>query len=167
MLIAYAFKRALCSFALRYLLTAQLVSALVLPQDNSRFTTSMTSTTSSDDVAANFTVLGDVKCIPRIYGADLSLGSCLNAWSHIPRSNSEETYVTRSQQVRGGITVPIRYQSDDGLCVIDLRPRNKDLSIIGDSARSIAVSDAAGRIIQKCVINLPARSGGSVTAFSK
>ena len=62
--------------------------------------------------------------------------------------------------------MPIRYQSDDGGCVIDVRPRKKGSALRNEVARNIDISDTAQRVIQRCVVDYRAKSGGSTFGFS-
>ena len=64
------------------------------------------------------------------------------------------------------IVVPIRYLSDDGLCAIDIRPRERDtIPDPGDIARSVDISDVAHAIIEACVVK--SARGGISSGFSK
>lgn len=118
----------------------------------------------NNSIAGNLSVQGDVSCIPRSYGVDPRVESCFNAWAKIPRTLSRDTYGTRGQHA--DVRVPIRYQSDDGFCVIDLRSRIRDETIRDDVTRSIDVSDAAKRVMDKCMVQSKRKSGGSTTGFS-
>ena len=108
---------------------------------------------------------GVASCLGGIYGADLNPDSCINAWEKMPRTLAPIAYGTRSQHL--AFSFPIRYQSDDGLCVIDLRARQGDAAARGDVARSIHISDAARLIIDNCMRNPPRIPvGGSIWGFS-
>lgn len=94
--------------------------------------------------------------------------SCVNAWAKIPRTTLENVYVTRRGNLPAAsdIVVPIRYLSDDGLCAIDVRARERDtVPDPGDIARSIDISDAADAIIKACVER--SGRGGYSSGFSK
>ena len=108
---------------------------------------------------------GDAYCLGAVYGVDLNPDSCINAWEKMPRTLIPITYGSRNQHL--SISFPIRYQSDDGLCVIDLRAKHGDAAARGDVARSIDICDAARLVIDKCMRN-PRRtaSGGSTWGFS-
>ena len=62
------------------------------------------------------------------------------------------------------MSIPLRYQSDDGLCVIELRARTGPRVVRGDVTTFLEISDAAERVIDQCVARIPA--GGSTTDFS-
>ena len=62
------------------------------------------------------------------------------------------------------VQIPLRYQSDDGLCVIELRARTRPVAVRGDVTTFGEIADAAERIIEQCVRRVPA--GGSTTDFS-
>lgn len=113
----------------------------------------------------NLTDEGRVFCTSRPYGYNLQASSCMNAWSKIPRTFAETVFGSRGQP---GIDtgLPLRYQSDDGLCVIELRARQTNRVVEGDVTTGVAISDAAKRIIDKCVVLAQVASGGSTTDFS-
>lgn len=117
-----------------------------------------------DNNLTDYTLPGDVQCNSARFGFPLRQHSCLNAWGKMPRTTQESTYSVRSRTGSADITVPIRYQSDDGLCAIDLRPRFSDVMPGGDIARSIDISNAVVRILQECVHGLG--NGGSTAKFS-
>ena len=118
----------------------------------------------SDADTTNLSDPDRVFCAPRFYGADLRAESCINAWGKMPRTTAQIWYGTLGQ--RADVRIPIRYQSDDGLCVIDLRPRIRDASVRGDGARSIDVSNSAKHILDTCIRFKAQNSGGSVYGFS-
>lgn len=107
---------------------------------------------------------GALQCSPRKYGSGLSPDSCLNAWGKMPRTTNHNIYRSRPQREHDEFLVPIRYQSDDGLCAIDLRPRLHDKLHGGDIARSVDVSDAAWTVLEMCVRRT--REGGFMGRFS-
>lgn len=115
----------------------------------------------SDTSTTNLSATGDVLCSYRYYGSDLDYESYFNAWSKIPRPLSQNSYGTRGQRV--DFHIPIRYQSNDGHCVIDIRPTLRGVAVRGDIARGIDISDAAMRVLDSCVT---ATIGGSVDGFS-
>lgn len=118
--------------------------------------------------AANVLTYKGTKCLPQIYGFSPNLQSCLNALGKMPRTTSANEYGTRSMhrgQHDSKIPVPIRYQSDDGLCAIDLRPKIRDRTI-SDVARSIDIVEAAEEIIGRCLKRQGDRSGGMTWGFS-
>ena len=62
------------------------------------------------------------------------------------------------------MSIPLRYQSDDGFCVIELRSKISSMAVRGDVTTFLEISDAVERIIDQCVVRVPA--GGSATGFS-
>ena len=62
------------------------------------------------------------------------------------------------------MSIPLRYQSDDGWCAVELRARVRATTVRADVATAVEVSDAAERVIEECVVRTSA--GGSVTGFS-
>lgn len=115
--------------------------------------------------ASNLTASSNTRCAPATYGTDLRVESCANAMEKIPRTTLLYVYGTRGQPGTE-IIVPIRYQSDDGLCAIDLRPRKKGYAIKNEITRPIDISDAAQRVIDQCVIGSRSKSGGYTFGFS-
>lgn len=113
----------------------------------------------------NVTGVEQTKCLPQHYGLELSLGSCRNAQRKIPRTTTAYPYSTRGQ-AGAGIVIPLRYQSDDGLCVVDVKGRRRDRAVT-DVARSLDISDAAEEIIKRCVDGMQMNSGGSTYGFGK
>lgn len=106
-------------------------------------------------------------CRTNIEGIKLG-DSCANAWAKIPRTTSENVYVSRREKppAASDIVVPIRYLSDDSLCAIDIRARERDtVPDPGDIAQSIDISDVADLIIKKCVER--SGRGGISSGFSK
>ncbi|KAI4223609.1 MAG: hypothetical protein L6R36_005291 [Xanthoria steineri] len=102
-------------------------------------------------------------CRPNFYGVNLPVSSCLNAWAKIPRTGAEIVFGSRGQ--RGiDVSIPLRYQSDDGWCVVELRARVRATTVRADVATAVEVSDAVERVIEECVVRTSA--GGSVTGFS-
>lgn len=113
----------------------------------------------------NLTDEGRIFCASRTYGHNLQASSCMNAWTKIPRASAETVFGSRGQPgIDAGL--PLRYQSDDGLCVIEMRARQKYRSVEGDVTTGVAISDAAKRVIDKCVVLAQVASGGSTTGFS-
>lgn len=111
----------------------------------------------------NVTRPGRASCRPNTYGQPQE-PSCRNAWSKVPRTGTEIVFGSRGQ--RGiDVSIPLRYQSDDGLCVIELRTRTGPRIVRGDVTSFLQISDAAEQIIDQCVVRIPA--GGSTTDFSK
>lgn len=109
-----------------------------------------------------------ISCLPRVYGVNPKKASCVNAWEKIPRTITEDMYTSRSRATTVSITIPIRYQSDDGRCVIDVRAKRRDTVVTGDLSRGIDISDAAGSIIDKCMQPQSRfTSGGSIYGFSE
>ena len=116
--------------------------------------------------ALNLSAGWSISCMPRAYGANLRPESCINAWQKIERTEHSDYYYSRGQS-GPGVSVPIRWQSDDGLCVIDLRPRFNDHVTIGeDVSRGVDISDAVRRMIARCMIESASKSGGSTNGFS-
>lgn len=111
--------------------------------------------------ATSLLATGRVSCLRRIYGYDLNYESCHKAWKKIPRSYISNTYGTRGQDVE--MRVPIRYQSDDGRCVIDIRPTRTSAAVRGDVVRGVDMSNAAIDVLDRCVTK---KEGGSVNGFS-
>lgn len=107
---------------------------------------------------------GKVLCNPDVYGLDPQESSCLNAWSKIPRTASETVYGHRG--LPGVVVIPVRYQSDDGLCVVELRSRQQRRAVRGDVTTGIEISDAVRRVIDGCVASPKFRSGGTTSDFS-
>ncbi|KAL8974451.1 MAG: hypothetical protein Q9197_001307 [Variospora fuerteventurae] len=92
-------------------------------------------------IAPSLIAEGKVLCNPDVYGLNPQEPSCLNAWSKIPRTASEIVYGHRG--LPGvEVVIPVRYQSDDGLCVVELRPRQQRRIVQGDVATGIEISDA-------------------------
>ena len=120
---------------------------------------------SASTSAKNLSAPSPTSCNSAFYGSDPNLESCVDAAAKISRTTSSTIYGTRGQY---GIesSLPIRYQSDDGFCVIELRPRKKGSSVRGDVARGVDIYDAAQHVIQKCMINSRYKSGGSTWGFS-
>ena len=121
-------------------------------------------TLNSTNETTNLLIPGVASCIDGTYGIDLNLNSCINAWVKMPRTLTPAAYGTRSQHL--ALSFPIRYQSDDGLCVIDLRARHGDAAARGDVARSLDISEAARLIIESCMNPQRRTSGGSLYGFS-
>ena len=121
-----------------------------------------------NSTAANLTAPGR-KCKPKIYGHELSLGSCLNAWEKMPHDRSSNIYGLRRDIAAGArfdVGLPKRFLSDDGLCAIDIvakRDSERELRA-GDSAKNIEVAQAAMVLIDQCVLN--AGHGGYYNGFS-
>lgn len=120
---------------------------------------------SSNASASNLTTSPYTRCYPSVYGTNLNVQSCANAVEKIPRTPLLYVYGTRGQ-AGTEIIVPIRYQSDDGLCVIDLRPRKRGATLKNEITRPIDISDAAQRVIDQCIIASRSRSGGLTVGFS-
>lgn len=116
-------------------------------------------------IAPSLIAEGKVLCNPDVYGLDPQESSCLNAWSKIPRTASETVYGQRG--LPGvEVVIPVRYQSDDGLCVVELRPRQQRRTVRGDVTTGIEISDAVRRVIDGCVASPKFRSGGITSDFS-
>ena len=118
-----------------------------------------------DNHSANLSALNKPRCLAHVYGSNPSAVSCLDALAKIPRRASKDLYGSRREQ---GITffLPIRYQSDDGLCVVDLRARVPDRPV-RDSARGTDIVNAARYLISRCVVEpRSGKSGGLITGFS-
>lgn len=62
------------------------------------------------------------------------------------------------------MSIPLRYQSDDGWCVVELRARVRGTAVRADVATAVEVSDAVQRVIEECVVR--ASTGGSTRGFS-
>lgn len=118
----------------------------------------------ADDRAANISVYDTTKCLPKFYGVDLNVQSCMSAVEKIPRTIDQSVYGTRGFPGIS-IMIPMRYQSDDSLCAITLRLRNRD-GTGRDVTRSIDVADAAQAVIKKCAVPSRSKSGGSAHGFS-
>ena len=101
-------------------------------------------------------------CRSKVYGENLEAKSCENAWEKMPRTRNVRLYASRRYSDQQ-ISLPFRYQSDDGLCVIDVRARKKD-EATRDYARGIDVSNAASDLIGECVEE--EGIGGSALGFS-
>lgn len=106
-------------------------------------------------------------CSSAWYGSDPKEHSCLQAWGKMPRSNVLHTYGPRGERTLENfdVTLPIRYLSDDGLCAIDLRQRGTLPFWTADTTSSLAISDNAKAVLDRCVSEK--RTGGSTTVFSK
>ncbi|KAL8824188.1 MAG: hypothetical protein Q9191_005231, partial [Dirinaria sp. TL-2023a] len=115
--------------------------------------------------ASNLTTSPNTRCSPSAYGTNLNVESCANAVEKIPRTPLLYVYGTKGQ-VGTEIIVPIRYQSDDGLCVIDLRTKKRGATLKNEITRPIDISDAAQRVIAQCVMGSRSRSGGVTFGFS-
>lgn len=115
--------------------------------------------------AAARNVSAPVICRPKTHGVFPREASCRNAWSKIPRTAVEQVYRTRGQ-LPPDVVVPIRYQSDDGWCVIEVRPSTMGKAVRGDTTTGIAVSDAAKHVIDICISERPIPSGGTFSGFS-
>ena len=145
------------------------VASIFVPPSSSIFSNlslSDPSIDALDALDANLTAPGDVFCSSRYYGRALSHDSCSDAWVKMPRSDHVDIYVSRSHHALHAIQIPIRYQSDDGNCVIDIKAKDHNVAVRGDSARSLDISEAAQRILAQCIAR-PLQSGGSVWGFSK
>ena len=103
-------------------------------------------------------------CRPNFYGVNVPVSSCLNAWAKIPRTGAEIVFGSRGQ--RGiDVSIPLRYQSDDGGCAVELRARVRGTAVRADVATAVEVSDAVERVIEECVVR--ASTGGSTRGFSR
>ena len=103
-------------------------------------------------------------CRPNFYGVNVPVSSCLNAWAKIPRTSAEIVFGSRGQRDIG-VSIPLRYQSDDGWCVVELRARVRATTVRADVATAVEVSDAVDRVIEECVVR--SSTGGSTTGFSR
>ena len=122
----------------------------------------------TDRILPNLPNPDHISCLPRVYGVNPNKESCINAWEKIPRTTSEEMYTSRTRATSASISIPIRFQSDDGRCVIDIRSKRRDTLVIEDITRGIDISDAAGNIIVKCMQEQSRlTSGGSIYGFSE
>ncbi|KAL8809333.1 MAG: hypothetical protein Q9200_003503 [Gallowayella weberi] len=103
------------------------------------------------------------ECNGTAYGVDLNLASCYDALRQIDnRDLRSVTFAQRGSLPRAQQPLPLRASSSDGQCVIDIvrHPRGPDR----DAATFAAISEAAGRVIGKCMLD-PHRAvnrGGSV-----
>lgn len=118
-----------------------------------------------DHPAGNFSASSkNIRCSSHNYGTNPSLDSCKNAWAKMPRTEGTNLYTSRSY-TGTSTPLPLRWQSDDGLCVIDLRAKLKDHAI-RDMARTVDISNAAQYIIDQCIMKSKTRTGGSTYGFS-
>jgi len=138
---------------------ALLIPPPTLLSENLTLTSSL-----ANDRADNVSTRGATTCLPHIYGVGLNARSCINAMGKIPRTVAPNVYGTRGFPGIG-IMIPIRYHSDDGLCAITLRLRNRD-SAGRDVTRSIDVADAAQDVVNRCTVPRKVKSGGSTNGFS-
>lgn len=96
-----------------------------------------------------------------VFGRDLSIESCLNAWGKIDPSAHSQTYRPRPRPplrpAPGTLTLPVRYLSDDGLCSIDLQ---NTIGMTGDFVSGLLISQQARSIIYECVQDK--RRGGNI-----
>ena len=147
------------------LLVSSILGLLMTPPARSLIHTTIPAENSSDNDTARLLLPGVVSCLGRPYGYDLSLDSCINAYMKMPRTLAPTAYSARSEHSEP--SYPVRYQSDDGLCVIDLQSRQGHSVARGDVTRGVDISDAARSIIEKCMMH-PTRpkSGGSLYGFS-
>lgn len=148
-------------FSFGIILTFLLGPVLSIPTV-SNLVTNLNNTNAAGFLDTGELATGKVSCSTRYYGKDLDYESCMNAWRKIPRSPAQDSYGTRGQRVQ--IRLPIRYQSSDGRCVIDIRPARLGAAIKLDLARGVDISDAARNLMQTCVIK---KQGGSVRDFSQ
>ena len=138
---------------------------LIAPPPSNIINNSVPARISRSNDTASLLVPGVASCIGRTYGFDLGFDSCINAWGKMPRTLEPIAYGDRSLHLAA--SVPVRYQSDDGLCAIDLRARHGDVATRGDVARGVDVSDAAHVVIEKCIKNRQqSTTGGSISGFS-
>ena len=144
------------------------VSALILITACSALSNNVAINNSTNRILPNLPSPDHISCLPRNYGVNPNRESCWNAWDKIPRTTSEEMYTSRSRATSPSISIPIRFQSDDGRCVIDIRAKRRDTVVLEDITRGIDVSDAAGGIIVKCMQeHVRFTSGGSIYGFSE
>lgn len=142
-----------------------ILGVLIAPSTN-LIANQIPAVSSSNNDTASLQTPGAAFCLQSVYGIDVSLDSCINAWVKMPRSLAPTTYGIRGQDLEAPL--PIRYQSDDGLCVIDLRARRGDGAARGDIARGVDISNAARLIIENCMENPQRRKvGGSIYGFSR
>lgn len=138
--------------------------ALLLPPPISLSENLTLASSLANGPGANISTRGAISCLPALNGFDLKAQSCINAMRKIPRTTSSDVYGTRGVPATD-VTIPIRYQSDDGRCVITLRLRKRD-GTGQDVTRSVDVADAAGDIIDRCIIPRNLNYGGSAIGFS-
>lgn len=96
-----------------------------------------------------------------VYGRDLEIASCLNAWAKIYRLAPSQAYGPRPRfhfdPPPDTLTLPVRYLSDDGLCSIDLQ---NNVGSQGDTVSGLLISQEARSIIDECVRNK--KRGGNI-----
>ena len=76
--------------------------------------------------------------------------SCQNAWEGIPRSDVRVQF-TKRRGSSSAFSLPIRWQSSSGLCIIDLDFESGVSIGSGDYARDIDLSNAVSSIITQCI----------------
>ena len=144
-----------------YILLDPFTSALIFAQPSASIPSNFTGRYVGPDKSSNLSA-GGLNC-RSMFGPITDVTSCWNAWERIPQSSNRQPFVPRNS--RGiGISVPRRYQSEDGLCVIDLQFPSRLPSIgSGDFASWNNIVLAAGDIIDTC--SSADRSGGTVSSL--
>lgn len=161
----------LYSLAIVVLIFICSVSALSLPPANLISNNSLTYGSPPDLRSGRpARVPGEPYCVKSVYGTDLILPSCDNAWTKIERSTESKRYVRGhfAGAQPSDFRVPLRYLSDDGRCAIDVELQKfpETGGRYGwDISTGRMISDKAEALLAACV--RPKRIGGTVVKFSE